>query len=213
MESKERIKKIIKILQKKYNIEVKRGEPFKILVSVVLSQRTRDEVTDLASERLFKIADTPEKILKLTDKEIEDLIYPVGFYKQKAWGIKKLSKELLDNYNGKVPDNLKELIKLHGVGDKTASCVLLFGFNKNTIPVDTHVNRISKRLEWVDETLTPEKVRMELEKILKGDERDIVNQLFIQFGRDICKPIGPKCKKCPIEKYCNHPKIISKNTD
>ncbi|MCK4730399.1 MAG: endonuclease III [Candidatus Aenigmarchaeota archaeon] len=213
MEPKERIKEIIRILQKKYNTEVKRGEPFKILVSVVLSQRTRDEVTELASEKLFKVADTPEKILKLSDKEIEDLIYPVGFYKQKARGIKKLSKELLDNYNGKVPDNLEELVKLHGVGDKTASCVLLFGFNKNTIPVDTHVNRISKRLEWVDETLTPEKVRMELEKILKGDERDIVNQLFIQFGRDICKPIGPKCANCPIEKYCNHPEIISKNID
>ncbi|RLJ00985.1 MAG: endonuclease III [Candidatus Aenigmatarchaeota archaeon] len=213
METKERINEIIKILQKKYNTEVKRGEPFKILISVVLSQRTRDETTNLASKRLFKIADTPEKILKLSDKEIEDLIYPVGFYKQKAWGIKKLSKELLDNYNGKVPDSLKELIKLHGVGDKTASCVLLFGFNKNTIPVDTHVNRISKRLEWVEETLTPEKVRIELEKILKGDKRDIVNQLFIQFGRDICKPISPKCKNCPIQEYCDYPEIISKNID
>jgi len=213
METKEKIKKIIRILQKKYNTKIKRGEPFKILIATVLSQRTRDETTDLASERLFKIADTPEKILKLSDKEIEDLIYPVGFYKQKARGIKKLSKELLDNYDGKVPDNLKELVKLHGVGDKTASCVLLFGFNKNTIPVDTHVSRISKRLKLVNSNLTPEKVRIELEKILKGNERDIVNQLFIQFGRDICKPINPKCANCPIKKYCNYPEIILKNID
>lgn len=213
MKTKERIKKIIKILQKKYNTEVKRGKPFKILVATVLSQRTKDEVTDLASERLFKAADTPEKILKLTDKEIENLIYPVGFYKQKAKGLKKLSKQLLENHNGKVPDNLKELVKLQGVGDKTASCVLLFGFSKNTIPVDTHVNRISKRLNLIDNDLTPEKVRIELEKILKGDERDIVNQLFIQFGREICKPIGPKCANCPIKKYCNYPEIISKNFD
>lgn len=199
---KEKIEKIIKILRKKYNFEVKRDEPFKVLVTTILSQRTKDEVTDLASERLLKKANTPKKLLTLKSTEIEKLIYPVGFYKQKAKGLKKLSKILIERYNGKVPDNLEELKELPSVGDKTASCVLLFGFNKNTIPVDTHVARISKRIGLVEKNLSPEKIRLELEKYLEGEERDIINQLFIQFGKEICQPVKPKCEICPVQKYC-----------
>ena len=204
MRNKEKIKKIIRILGKKYNFKVKKGEPFKVLVTTILSQRTKDEITDSASERLVIKANTPKKLLTLKSSEIEKLIYPIGFYKQKAKGLKKLSKILIEKYNGKIPDNLEELKKLPSVGDKTASCVLLFGFNKNTIPVDTHVARISKRLGLVEKNLSPEKIRIELEKILKGKEREIINQLFIWFGKEVCKPIKPKCRVCPIRKYCDY---------
>ncbi len=199
---RKKIKTIIKILKKRYKIKVKRDKPFKVLVGTILSQRTKDEITDLASKRLFEKADTPKKILALKFPEIEKLIYPVGFYKQKTEGLKELSKILVEKYRGKVPNNLEELKKLPFVGDKTASCVLLFGFNKNTIPVDTHVARISKRLGLVEKNLSPEKIRVELERYLEGEERDIINQLFIFFGKEICKPIKPNCKLCPIQKYC-----------
>jgi len=202
MNNKEKIKTVLKILKEKYNFKVKRDEPFKVLVTTILSQRTKDEITKFSSERLLEKVKTPEKLLSLKSKEIEKLIYPVGFYKQKAKGLKKLSKILIEKYNGKVPNNLEELKKLPLVGDKTASCVLLFGFSKKTIPVDTHVARISKRLGLVEKNLSPEKIRIELEKILKGKDRNLINQLFIQFGKEICKPIRPKCKECPIKKYC-----------
>jgi len=154
MNRKEKIKTILKILKEKYNFKVKRDEPFKVLVTTILSQRTKDEVSDLSSGRLLMKADNPKKLLSLKLTEIEKLIYPVGFYKQKAKGLKKLSKILIEKYNGKVPNNLEELKKLPFVGDKTASCVLLFGFSKKTIPVDTHVARISKRLGLVEKNLS-----------------------------------------------------------
>lgn len=204
MDSRDKIKELIKILGKKYKIKVKRDEPFKVLITTILSQRTKDEVTDLAAERLFRKADTPEKMIRLGISEIEKLIYPVGFYKKKAKGIIELSRYLIKKHKGNVPRTLEELVKIPFVGDKTASCILLFGFGRNTIPVDTHVNRISKRIGLVGKNLSPERVRLELEKIIKGKERAIINQLFIRFGKDICRPVRPSCEVCQVTFLCKY---------
>jgi endonuclease-3 len=203
------IVQIIRILEKRYKIRPWREKPFKVLISTILSQRTKDEVTIEASKRLFKIADSPKKILKLSKEKIAKIIYPVGFYKQKAKQIKKLCKVLLKKYGGKVPNSREELLKLPGVGDKTASCILSYGFGIPTIPVDTHLNRISKRLGIVPKSSTPEKTRKILEKLIPNKQKLLVNFLFIQFGKDICKPIKPKCKICPIKKYCKFKTSIS----
>ena len=139
-------------------------DPFTTLISCILSLRTKDEVTAKASIRLLKKYNTPQKILRLSNKQIEKLIYPVGFYKTKAKRIKEICKVLIEKYKGKVPDTFDELIKLKGVGPKTASITVVYGFNKpHHIPVDTHVNQIANRLGWV-KTKTPEQTETELAK-------------------------------------------------
>ena len=176
--------------------------PFKVLISCLLSLRTKDAVTAKASRRLFDVADTPEKILKLDIKEIEKLIYPVGFYKTKAKRIKEICKVLIEKYKGKVPDTFDELIKLKGVGPKTASITVVYGFNKpHHIPVDTHVNQIASRLGWV-KTRAPEKTQIELEKIIPRRYWYDLNELLVQFGQNICVSVSPFCSRCLIRKYC-----------
>lgn len=177
-------------------------DPFTTLISCLLSLRTKDEVTAKASVRLLKKYNTPKKILSLSNKQIEKLIYPVGFYKTKAKRIKEICKFLIEKYNGKVPDSFDELIKLKGVGPKTASIVVVYGYNKlEHIPVDTHVHQISNRLGWV-KTKTPEKTQIELEKIIPKRYWYDLNELFVQFGQNICVSVSPFCSKCPINKYC-----------
>ncbi len=180
-------------------------DPFTTLISCLLSLRTKDEVTAKASIRLLKKYNTPKKILKLKNKQIEKLIYPVGFYKTKAKRIKEICKDLTEKYNGKVPDNFNELIKLKGVGPKTASIVVVYGYNKpKHIPVDTHLHQISNRLGWV-KTKTPEKTQIELEKIIPKRYWYDMNELFVQFGQNVCVSVSPFCSKCVINMYC--PKI------
>lgn len=177
-------------------------DPFTTLISCILSLRTKDEVTAKASIRLLKKYNTPQKILSLSNKQIEKLIYPVGFYKTKAKRIKEICKVLIKNYNGKVPDNFDELIKLKGVGPKTASIVVVYGFNKALhIPTDIHVHQIANRLGWV-KTKAPEKTQIELEKVIPKQYWYDLNELFVQFGQNICVPISPFCSKCPVNKYC-----------
>ena len=176
--------------------------PFTTLISCILSLRTKDEVTDKASMQLLKKHNSPEKILKLSDKKIKSLIYPVGFYKTKSKRIKEISKTLINNYNGNVPDNLEELLKLKGVGRKTANIVMLYGHKKQGfLPIDTHCHRIPNRLGWI-KTKTPEQTEKELKKILPKRYWDDFNHLFVKFGQKICVPISPFCSKCPIKKYC-----------
>jgi len=176
--------------------------PFTTLISCLLSLRTKDEVTAKASYRLFKKYNTPEKLSKVSEKEIQSLIYPVGFYKIKAGRIKEISKTLLKEYNGQVPDDFDELLKLKGVGRKTANIVMVYGHKKsNYLPIDTHCHRIPNRLAWI-ETKTPEQTEEELKKILPKKYWDDFNHLFVKFGQTICVPISPFCSKCPIEKYC-----------
>ena len=176
-------------------------DPFRILISTILSLRTKDEVTAEASKRLFQVADTPEKILNLKTNRIERLIYPVGFYKTKAKRLKQVCRILVEEYNGRVPDSLDELLRLPGVGRKTANLVITLGYGKPGICVDTHVHRISNRLGYVD-TKTPEQTEMELRKKLPSKWWIKYNDLLVTWGQNICTPISPRCSICPVAKYC-----------
>lgn len=177
--------------------------PFTTLISCILSLRTKDEITEQASYRLLKNNDTPQKINKLSKKKIMELIYPVGFYKTKSKRIKEISKTLLEEYKGKVPENLNDLLKLKGVGRKTANIVMVYGFNKNGyLPIDTHCHRIPNRIGWI-KTKSPEETEKELMKIMPKKYWNDFNNIFVKFGQSICLPISPLCSKCPIERYCN----------
>jgi len=176
--------------------------PFTTLISCLLSLRTKDEVTAEASYRLFKKYNTPLKFVNASEKDIQKLIYPVGFYKIKAKRIKDISKTLIEKYNGKVPYNFNKLLKLKGVGRKTANIVMAYGHKKQGfLPIDTHCHRIPNRLGWI-KTKTPEQTEEELKRILPKEYWDDFNHLFVKFGQTICVPISPFCSKCPINKYC-----------
>ncbi len=205
----ENIIPILEILYKKYpsssqttlNRMREKPDAFKVLIACLLSLRARDENTEKVSKQLFEVADTPEKILKLSMKKLEKLIFSSGHYHKKARVLKSVSKEILERFEGKVPDTKEELLSMKGVGPKTANIVLAFAFDKVVIPVDTHCHRIPNRLNWV-KTKTAEKTEIELEKIIPQKYKKEFNAVFVQFGRDICQPISPWCSKCPIEKYC-----------
>ena len=178
------------------------NDSFKVLISCLLSLRTKDITTAKASKRLFIKADTPYKLVKLRNKEIEKLVYPVGFYKRKSKNLKEVCKHLIENHNGRVPNKEKDLLKIKGVGRKTMNICLTYAFNNEEgLAVDTHVNRISNRLGWV-KTKTPEETELALkEKLDKKYWKDI-NNVFVQFGQNICKPVSPYCSKCSVNKYC-----------
>jgi endonuclease-3 len=177
--------------------------PFEVLISCILSQRTREENTEIASDRLFRIVSTPEEILRLNIRKIESLIKPAGFYRQKAKRIKEVSRILLEKYNGKVPKDRKELMSLPGVGFKTSAIVLSYGYNIPIIAVDTHVNRISKRLGLVKKDADVEKVREALESVFPKDKWFLVNLGCVNFGREVCRPIRPRCEICELRSVCN----------
>jgi endonuclease-3 len=176
--------------------------PFVTLISCILSLRTKDEVTDKATQRLLKDYHTPEQLSTISVKKIEDLIYPVGFYKTKARRIKEIARTLLQDYDGAVPDDFDELMKLKGVGRKTANIVMVYGHKKHGfLPIDTHCHRIPNRLGWI-RTKTPEETEEALKKILPERYWDDFNDLFVRFGQTICVPISPFCSHCPIARYC-----------
>lgn len=184
-----------------------RTSPFRILISVLLSSRTKDIVTIEASKRLFSAADSPEKILILGKEELTKLIFPVGFYKQKAANIIKISQIILKNF-GKVPDTIEELTSLPGVGRKTANLVLALAYNIPTISVDIHVFRISKRIGWASSD-TPKKVEIELKDLFPKKEWIRLNQTLVGFGQTICRPRNPSCPICNISEQCSYFKKIS----
>lgn len=206
----DRISGIIHTLER--NIEVDwflvRGDPFRVLVTTLLSQRTRDENTDKASKALFSRFKTPEEIDSANIREIERLIRPSGFYKVKAKRVKEISGIIAKS--GRVPRDLEGLMKLPGVGRKTANCVLVYAYKEPGIPVDTHVHRINNRIGLV-RTKTPEQTEIELMGIVPRDKWILFNELFVKFGQRICRPIGPRCYECPIEKLCDyHDKNLNK---
>lgn len=178
------------------------GDPFRVLIATVLSQRTKDEVTGLASTRLFKKYPGPKQLAKADTRTVSKLIYPVGFYKTKAKAIKRIAKIILTDYAGKVPSDMDQLLELPSVGRKTANCVLVYGFKQPAIPVDTHVHRISNRIGIVH-TKTPEETEQELTKIVDKSDWLQLNEVFVTFGKTICKPIGPKCPVCPLTDRCH----------
>ncbi|MDD5617800.1 MAG: endonuclease III [Candidatus Omnitrophica bacterium] len=180
------------------------NKPFFVLISCVLSLRTKDNVTMAASKRLFKLARNPRDILKIPVRKIEKIIYPVGFYRVKSKNIKNIAKDLIERFHGQVPDDLDELLSLKGVGRKTANLVLTLGFDKPGICVDTHVHRISNRLGFV-KTKNPLRTEMALRKILPKRFWIEYNDLLVAFGQNVCKPVSPLCSICKLSFYC--PKI------
>ena len=181
-----------------------KNDPFAVLVSCIISLRTRDEVTDPASARLLKLAKTPAQLMKLSNAKLEQAIYPAAFFRNKSQSIKELCKDLVDNYEGRVPDKLEELLKLKGVGRKTANLTLILGHNKPGICVDIHVHRISNRWGYV-KTKSPNETEMALRDKLPKCYWKGYNDLLVTFGQNICKPVSPFCGSCPIAGIC--PKI------
>jgi endonuclease-3 len=176
-------------------------DPFQILISTLLSLRTRDQTTAEASERLFRLATTPKGMLKITRRRIERAIYPVGFYRTKAANILDISRTLLDRYGGRVPDEIEELLTLKGVGRKTANLVVTLGFQKPGICVDIHVHRISNRWGYIA-TKTPAQSEDALRLKLPKRYWMIYNDLLVPFGQNVCKPISPHCSRCTLFRYC-----------
>jgi endonuclease III len=183
------------------------GSPFLILVSTLLSLRTKDETTDKAMERLIKRAQTPGDILGLSDEKLEKIIYPVGFYRNKAKTLKNVSRIILEQYGGKVPDSLDELLTIKGVGRKTANLVVTEAYGKPGICVDTHVHRISNRLGIVS-TKNPYNTEEELRKVLPQQYWIVYNTLLVAFGRRTCQPVSPRCSHCPISHICKQIGVI-----
>ena len=178
-----------------------RQTPFQVLIGTVLSQRTRDEKTDEAAKALFSRFPSPETLASAPEEEIANLIRPANYYNTKAARIKEISKIILKRYSGKPPDTVPELMQLPGVGRKTAACVMVYGFGKKALPVDTHVHRISNRIGLI-QTQTPEESEKELWKAVPEDYIMHYNELMVKHGQNICRPISPQCPKCPIVKYC-----------
>lgn len=178
--------------------------PFLVLISCIMSLRTKDETTLPASERLFKMADTPQTILKLTQQQIQKAIYPVGFYKTKAGTIKGICRDIIDRFNGKVPDEIDALLTMKGVGRKTANLVVIEGFHKPGICVDTHVHRISNRLGYV-KTQTPDETEWALRKKLPKKHWLRYNELLVVWGQNVCRPVSPFCSTCVLNEMC--PKV------
>ena len=181
--------------------------PFLVLISCILSLRTKDATTLPASERLFRLADTPKTMLLLSPEEIENVIYPVGFYKTKARTILGICRDILGKFNGQVPGDLDTLMTMKGVGRKTANLVLTEGFGISAMCVDTHVHRISNRFGYVN-TKNPEQTEMALRKKLPKQYWNEFNALLVTWGQNICRPISPKCSICNVSTYCRQRGVL-----
>ncbi|HLF54392.1 MAG TPA: endonuclease III [Candidatus Nanoarchaeia archaeon] len=201
------IDKVLNILVKEQGTSTmlsrmgKKYEPFKVLISTILSARAKDEVTEVISENLFEKYPTAEKLAKANKKDVIKIIRRIGFYNTKSKNVINTAKMLLEKFNGKVPNKMEQLIELPGVGRKVANCVLVYAYKQDAIPVDTHVHRISNRLGWV-KTKTPEETEKELEKLVPRKHWQLINDTFVSHGKTICAPISPFCSRCPIYGHC-----------
>ena len=202
------IDKIVKALSKSdmprsdfVNLMETFKNPYLVLIGCILSLRTNDKTTYPATLRMLELAKTPEQMMRVDIEDLEKAIYPVGFYKNKAKQIIELSKIIVEELNGKVPDKIDELIKFNGVGRKTANLVLAKGFNKPAICVDVHVHRIFNRLGYV-KTKTPEETEFALREKLPVKYWIDINTLLVTHGQNVCKPINPQCNICPIKDFC-----------
>ncbi len=187
--------------------ENKTYSPYQTLISCILSLQAKDEVTEVISESLFKVAKTPEQMLKIPKKRLEKIIFSSGYYRVKARTIRHISSELIKRFNSKVPQTREELMSMKGIGPKTANIVLAFSFNKPVIPVDTHVNRIPNRIGWI-KTKNPEQSEIALMEIIPKKYWADFNGIFVLFGKTICLPVSPKCSSCPIRKCCKRIGVI-----
>ena len=206
MKSKKDAIKIVEILKEFYPDAVCSLDfetPFQMLISVMLAAQCTDERVNKTTPNLFNKYDTPEKMAKIELEELEEIIHPCGFYKNKAKNIKACSQKLIDKFDGKVPENMEDLQSLPGVGRKSANVVMLEAFhNPQGIAVDTHAKRISNKIGFSKETV-PEKVEQDLLKIIPKEYYYDVNHLLVWHGRKICDARKPKCEECPIQKYCD----------
>lgn len=182
--------------------EATQDDPFQVLIATLLSAQTKDAVTAAASERLFRVASTPQAMVALTVSRIEKLIYPVSFYRNKARHVKAACRQILDQYGGVVPDTMEQLLTLPGVGRKTANLVLILSHaSKSNICVDTHVHRISNRLGWV-KTRTPEDTEQALYRVVPKRWWPDVNLYLVTWGQNVCKPVYPRCRACVVAARC-----------
>lgn len=213
MTPREKVRKIIFFFAKQYGREIDKrpiGNPFKTLISCVLSQRTRDENTRKAVEQLFSVVRGPEDILKISGKKLEKLIKPSGMYRQKAKRIKQISRILLEKYKGKVPKGRQELMELPGVGFKTADIALMYGYGMPSIAIDVHCSRVPKRIGLIPKDADVEEVKEKLESLFPKNKWYLVNMGFVRFGQNICKSIGPKHEECPVRDYCDFYKELKR---
>jgi endonuclease-3 len=180
----------------------KRRDPYRVLISTLLSLRTKDETTRRAAERLLAKAPGPDELLKLRESRIRGLIYPVGFYKTKARVLKEVSRRIVGEYGGKVPDDLDTLLTLKGVGRKTANLVVTLGYGKPGICVDTHVHRIANRLGYV-RTKNPEETEFALREKLPPRYWIPINDCLVAYGQNLCRPVSPFCSRCRLAPYCD----------
>jgi len=176
-------------------------DPFRILISTIISLRTKDEVTMAASKRLFKVAPNAKRLSDTPVRTIEKAIYPAGFYKTKAKTLREVSKRLRDEYGGRVPDTVEELLTFKGVGRKTATLVVSLGYGVPAICVDVHVHRVSNRLGLID-TKNPDESELALMDLLPQKYWIGYNELLVSFGQQICVPVSPKCSECPLRRSC-----------
>jgi endonuclease-3 len=182
--------------------EAQQDDPFQVLIATMLSAQTRDPVTAAASSRLFRVARTPRSMARLTTAEIEPLIYPVSFYRNKAVHVAETCRQILSRYGGRVPSTMNELLTLPGVGRKTANLVLILAHRSgDNICVDTHVHRISNRLGWVL-TRTPEETEQALYRVTARRWWPLVNLYMVTWGQNVCRPVYPLCGSCAIADLC-----------
>ena len=212
MDKKQKALIILKILKREYkkyqkpvstSIQERTKDPFKVLIATILSARARDTQTEKICNELFKYVDNPAKLAKLSLNKLQKIIKSIGFYREKSKRIKKAAQYLLDNHKGEVPKTQEELMKIPGVGRKTANVFLAEVHNLNVIGVDVHCNRVPNRIGLI-KTKKPIETEKALEKLFPKSEWKNVNRVFVSHGQNICKPIRPLCYKCPIEKYCNY---------
>lgn len=178
-------------------------DPFRVLIATVLSQRTRDEETEIAEDRLFDAYHTAADLASAGLADIEKRIRNVGFYRTKAKAVKSIAGIVASDYGGHVPSDMESLLGLPMVGRKTANCVLVYGFGRPAIPVDTHVHRIANRLGWV-RTKTPEETETALSSLLPEGSWLLLNELMVTHGKNICRPVSPMCGDCPVRNLCVH---------
>lgn len=190
-------------------IETQTKDPFKVLITTIMSARTKDEVTESAARKLFQKVNSSQDLEKLTVEQIEKLIFPVGFYHEKAKNLSKLPQALTELFKGKIPSTVEELILLPGVGRKTANLVVAVAFDKPAVCVDIHVHRIFNRLGYL-KTDTPFETETELRNSLPVKYWTTFNSYFVSFGQHLCRPVNPFCDRCPIFKYCSRVNVVSK---
>lgn len=184
-------------------------DPFKVLISTILSARAKDEVTEVVAERLFEKYPSVDALARAKQKNVIDVVRKIGFFNAKSRNVIAAAQMLLDRFGGRVPESLEELIQLPGVGRKVANCVLVYAFKQDAIPVDIHVHRISNRLGWVS-TKSPEQTEQELMRLVPKKHWQVINDTFVSHGKTVCVPVSPFCSKCSVFKYCGRVNVVKR---